>query len=165
MEELKNVRDEVKAKAASAQAQSMACRPVVQGWLQRDIKRGIRKLLQKGSKLTEEGCMKGFCCSKNCWANHKLAKKTAKRLNNINDLKSKACEFDEVGDRHNVISVQAMPDSPELLNLGANHEVVVIMVVVSTKNLSTIQQEIGERLGWKSQTQDQRDDGVAAQHL
>ncbi|KAK9117948.1 hypothetical protein Scep_016041 [Stephania cephalantha] len=208
-EELKNLRDEVKAKVASAQAQSMACRPVVQGWLQRveGIEAEIRELLQRGSRLTEEGCMKGFCCSKNCWTNHKLGKKVAKRLNDVNDLKSKACEFDEVADRHNVVSVQAMPDSPavgmepllnkamklladdeidilgiygmggvgkttllhkmnnELLNLGANHEVVVIMVVVSTKNLSTIQHEIGERLGWKSQAQDQRDDGVVDQHL
>ncbi|KAK9106421.1 hypothetical protein Syun_022432 [Stephania yunnanensis] len=52
----------------------------------------------------------------------------------------------------------------ELLNLGANHEVVVIMVVVSKKNLSTIQHEIGDRLGCKSQAQDQRD-GVVDQHL
>ncbi|KAK9115665.1 hypothetical protein Sjap_014612 [Stephania japonica] len=211
MEELKNVRDEVQAKVASAQAQSMTCRPVVQGWLRRveDIEPEISELLQKGSRLSEEGCVKGFCCSKNCWANHKLAKRAVKRLNDINDLKSKACEFDEVVDRHNVVSVQAMPDSPavgmepllnkamklladdeidilgiygmggvgkttllhkinnELLNLGANHEVVVIMVVVSTKNLRTIQHEIGERLGWKSkpQAQDQRENGVVDQHL
>lgn len=99
MEELNELRNDVKMRVRNAEEQQLRPLDQVQGWLRRveAMVNEVNELIADGPEEIEKLCVER-CCSRNCMSSYKFGKKVAKRIKDAAALRRKG-EFEVVADR------------------------------------------------------------------
>lgn len=90
MEELKELRNDLRMSVTNLERPQIKRLDQVQGWLLRveAMEAQVDELIRDCSREIDNKCL-GGCCPKNCKSSYKLGKKAAKKLEQVNALKAK----------------------------------------------------------------------------
>ena len=112
LEDLKDFRNDMKRKIDTFEEQRLEQLDQVRRWFSRveDVETEASQLIKDGTTEIQKLCLGGYC-SRNCISSYRLGKKLAKKVEDLNNLRSTRL-FDMVADRLPPASVDERPSEP-----------------------------------------------------